>query len=111
MGLSCRAVGGVGDDLMGNWVLQRLKEFGVDVSGMQQIASSPTSSSIVTTRRDGSRPALHMKGVTADFFVEDHDLDLLCAARIVHLGGVELMDGWTTARMRACSSERSKQER
>lgn len=92
MGLSCRAVGGVGDDLMGNWVLQRLKEFGVDVSGMQQIAGSRTSSSIVTTRRDGSRPALHMKGATADFFVEDHDLDLLCAARIVHLGGVGLMD-------------------
>lgn len=92
MGLSCLAVGGVGDDLMGHWVLQRLREFGVDVSGMQQIAGGKTSSSIVTTRRDGSRPALHMKGATADFFVSDDQLGTVSKARIVHLGGVGLMD-------------------
>jgi sugar/nucleoside kinase (ribokinase family) len=92
MGLSCLAVGGVGDDLMGNWVLQRLREFGVDASGMQQIAGGKTSSSIVTTRRDGSRPALHMKGATADFFVDDDQLGTVSNARIVHLGGVGLMD-------------------
>lgn len=92
MGLSCLAVGGVGDDLMGHWVLQRLREFGVDVSGMQQIAGGKTSSSIVTTRRDGSRPALHMKGATADFFVSDDQLGTVSNARIVHLGGVGLMD-------------------
>lgn len=92
MGLSCLAVGGVGDDLMGNWVLQRLRDFGVDASGMQQIAGGKTSSSIVTTRRDGSRPALHMKGATADFFVSDDQLGTVSNARIVHLGGVGLMD-------------------
>lgn len=92
MGLSCLAVGGVGDDLMGHWVLQRLREFGVDASGMQQIAGGKTSSSIVTTRRDGSRPALHMKGATADFFVSDDQLGTVSNARIVHLGGVGLMD-------------------
>ena len=92
MGLSCLAVGGVGDDLMGHWVLQRLRDFGVDISGMQQIAGGRTSSSIVTTRRDGSRPALHMKGATADFFVEDALFDTVCDARVVHLGGVGLMD-------------------
>lgn len=101
MGLSCLAVGGVGDDLMGNWVLQRLREFGVDASGMQQIAGGKTSSSIVTTRRDGSRPALHMKGATGDFFVEDAQFATICDARVVHLGGVGLMD-----RMDECQNAR-----
>ena len=36
MGLNTLAVGGVGDDLMGDWVLQRLQHFGVDTSAMQQ---------------------------------------------------------------------------
>ncbi len=62
MGLNTLAVGGVGDDLMGKWVLERLADFGVDASGMQVIRGGKTSSSIVTTRADGSRPALHMKG-------------------------------------------------
>ncbi|MBN9468729.1 MAG: kinase [Bosea sp.] len=92
MGLSCLAVGGVGDDLMGHWVLERLGAFGVDISGMQQIAGARTSSSIVTTRRDGSRPALHMKGATGDFYVADAAFGTVCEARIVHLGGVGLMD-------------------
>src|SRR4051812_6429013 len=66
MGLSTLAVGGVGDDLMGSWVIDRLRHFGVDTSGMQREQGWKTSSSIVTTRRDGSRPALHMSGATGN---------------------------------------------
>lgn len=92
MGLKALAVGGVGDDLMGAWVLQRLKHFGVDTSGMQEVKGGRTSSSIVTTRPDGARPALHMKGATGDFFLDDAMLEQAVDARIVHLGGVGLMD-------------------
>lgn len=91
MGLKCLAVGGVGRDLMGDWVLDRIKSFGVDISGMQQIATAKTSSSVVTTRADGSRPALHMKGATGDFYVGDELMEKVIDARVVHLGGVGLM--------------------
>jgi sugar/nucleoside kinase (ribokinase family) len=91
MGLKSLAVGGVGKDLMGDWVLQRLQHFGVDTSCMQQKDGWKTSSSIVTTRADGSRPALHMKGATGDFYVDDDMLKLVTDARVVHLGGVGLM--------------------
>ena len=50
MGLKTLAVGGVGTDLMGDWVLKRLQHFGVDTSTMQQQEGWKTSSSIVTTR-------------------------------------------------------------
>ena len=92
MGLKTLAVGGVGSDLMGDWVINRLKHFNVDTSGMQCLSTSRTSSSIVTTRLDGSRPALHMKGATGDFFVGDDFLAMAIDARVVHLGGVGLMD-------------------
>jgi sugar/nucleoside kinase (ribokinase family) len=91
MGLKSLAVGGVGDDLMGDWVLRRLADFGVDTSAMQRKAGWKTSSSIVTTRADGSRPALHMKGATGDFYVGDDLMGQVIDARVVHLGGVGLM--------------------
>lgn len=92
MGLTTLAVGGVGNDLMGDWVLDRIAQFGVDISTLQRIEGSRTSSSIVLTRQDGSRPALHMKGATGDFFVEPSDYDKVTDAHVVHLGGVGLMD-------------------
>ena len=90
MGLDCLAVGGVGDDLMGRWVVERLVSFGVDVSALPIMPGSRTSSSIVTTRANGLRPALHLKGATGDFYVEDEMLDQVTDARVVHLGGVGL---------------------
>jgi sugar/nucleoside kinase (ribokinase family) len=91
MGLKTLAVGGAGSDLMGDWVLKRLQHFGVDISAMQQQEGWKTSSSIVTTRRDGSRPALHMKGATADFYVDDAMMNQVIDAKVVHIGGIGLM--------------------
>ncbi len=91
-GLTCLAVGGVGDDLMSDWVLQRLQHFGVDTSTMQRLKGVGTSSSIVLTRADGSRPALHMKGATGAFVITDDMLPQVLDAKVVHIGGVGLMD-------------------
>ena len=98
MGLKTLAVGGVGTDLMGDWVLRRLAHFGVDISAMQQQPGWKTSSSIVTTRLDGSRPALHMRGATADFYVDDAMMDQVIDAAVVHIGGIGLMKKMDTGR-------------
>ncbi len=92
MGLKTRAIGGLGNDLMGDWVMQRLKDFKVDTKMMQRQPGWRTSSSIVTTRQDGSRPALHMKGATGTFTVTAEDFDKATDAKVFHLGGVGLMD-------------------
>jgi sugar/nucleoside kinase (ribokinase family) len=108
MGLRTLAVGGVGDDLMGDWVLQRLRHFGVDTSAMQRKTGGKTSSSIVTTRVDGSRPALHMSGATGTFFVSDADLATVVDCTVFHAGGVGLMhamdEGRTAEVMRAAKA-------
>ncbi len=91
-GLKTLAVGGVGNDLMGDWVLQRLAHFGVDTSTMQRCPGAGTSSSIVTTRPNGDRPALHMRGATAHFEVTEAMRDQVLDCRVLLLGGVGLMD-------------------
>jgi sugar/nucleoside kinase (ribokinase family) len=92
MGLKTLAVAGVGEDLMGDWVLQRLAHFGVDTSAVQRKSGWKTSSSIVTTRADGSRPALHMIGATKNFYVDDAMIPKVVDAKVFHIGGVGLMD-------------------
>ena len=98
MGLRTLAVGGVGDDLMGEWVLARLRHFGVDTSTMQREHGWKTSSSIVITRADGSRPALHMSGATGNFFVTDAMLPTVVNAKVFHAGGIGLMHAMDTGR-------------
>ena len=69
-----------------------MESFGVDTSGLQRFDDVPTSSSIVLTRADGSRPALHVKGATGHFTVTPDRFDAVTDARVFHLGGVGLMD-------------------
>lgn len=91
-GMKVLAVGGVGNDLMGEWVIKRLTEFGIDTSMMQSCPDAGTSSSIVTTRPDGQRPALHMRGATGAFVVSPAAIDQVLDAQIIHIGGTGLMD-------------------
>ena len=91
-GLRTRAVGGVGYDDMGDWVLMKLAKFGIDISMMARCKGFATSCSIVTTRPDGARPALHKRGATDGFYIDDSQIDDLLNTRILHVGGVGLMN-------------------
>ncbi len=91
-GLDVLAVGGLGEDDMADWVDAKLKSFGVDTSLMQRCVGVGTSSSIVTTRPDGQRPALHMKGATGAFEITPDMIDQVLDGSIIHLGGTGLMD-------------------
>jgi sugar/nucleoside kinase (ribokinase family) len=104
-GLRVQAAGGVGHDLMGDWVLRRLGDFGVDTGLMQRCDGFATSSSIVTTRPDGARPALHKRGATAGFFIDDAQAERLLDTRILHVGGVGLMDAMDQGRTEELMAE------
>lgn len=97
-GLSVQAVGGVGEDLMGDWVLRRMADFGIDTDLMQRCPDFATSSSIVTTRPDGARPALHKLGATAGFYIDEGQMDRVLDTKILHIGGVGLMDAMDKGR-------------
>lgn len=107
-GLKVQAVGGVGHDLMGDWVLRRLGDFGVDTQNMERCEGFMTSSSIVTTRPDGARPALHKRGATAGFYVTDEAMDRVLDTKILHIGGVGLMDKMDQGRTAEVMAEAKK---
>jgi sugar/nucleoside kinase (ribokinase family) len=104
-GLKSRAVGGVGHDDMGDWVLMKLARFGVDTAMMARCAGFSTSSSIVTTRPDGARPALHKRGATDAFHIDDTQIDALLDTRILHVGGVGLMNRMDQGRTQEIMAE------
>lgn len=104
-GLRTRAVGGVGQDDMGDWVLMKLGRFGIDTSLMSRCEGFTTSSSIVTTRPDGARPALHKRGATDGFHIEDDQIDNLLDTKILHVGGVGLMNRMDAGRTEEIMAE------
>lgn len=97
-GLKVQAVGGVGKDDMGDWVLQKLSSYGVDITNMETCPNFTTSSSIVNTRANGERPALHKKGATGGFYINDQQIDDVLDTKILHVGGVGLMDAMDKGR-------------
>jgi sugar/nucleoside kinase (ribokinase family) len=64
-----------------------------------------TSSSIVTTRPDGARPALHRKGATGGFYVTDEQIDSVLDTKILHISGVGLMDAMDKRRTKEIMQE------
>ena len=92
MGLSTLAVSGVGEDLMGDWVLQRLQHFGVDTWGVQHQPGWKTSSSIVTTRADGAFHFAALEKAPGALRLVPHQATVLQKLLIRH-DGVEYT-GW-----------------
>lgn len=91
LGLKCVAVGAVGNDEKADFMINQLKSFGVDTSTMQMHESVPTSSSILTIRPDGSRPVLHVRGVSEEFYLSDEAIKKALDAKVVHFGGTGLL--------------------
>jgi sugar/nucleoside kinase (ribokinase family) len=104
-GLRARAVGGVGHDDMGDWVLMKLAHYGIDTAMMARCDGFTTSSSLVTTRPDGARPALHKRGATDGFYIDDAQIDDLLNTRILHVGGVGLMNRMDAGRTEEIMAE------
>ncbi len=91
LGLKSLAVGAVGDDEKGDFVIATLAKFGIDTSAMQRLSGVPTSATILNIRPNGERPALHVRGASDHFDVPPAMYDQVFDAPIVHLGGTGLL--------------------
>lgn len=91
LGLKSLAVGAVGDDEKGDFVIDTMGRFGIDTTAMQRLAGVPTSATILNVRPNGDRPALHVRGASDHFDVAPAMYDQVFDAPIVHLGGTGLL--------------------
>lgn len=85
------AIGKVGTDENGRYIVSTLQNYGINVSKMCYTSNSPTSFSEVMSVPSGERTFFHQKGANAEFTPEDIDVDSL-NCNIFHIGYVLLLD-------------------
>ena len=99
LGMNALAVGAVGEDEKGHFVLSTLEGFGVHTHAMQRHAGVHTAASILAVRPNGERPCLHVRGASDVLLIEAEAYPQVLDARFVHMGGNGLlgrMDGEPT---------------
>jgi sugar/nucleoside kinase (ribokinase family) len=106
LGMNALAVGAVGEDEKGRFVLSTLEGFGVDTHAMQRHPGVHTAASILAVRPNGERPCLHVRGASDVLMIEAADYPEVLDARFVHMGGNGLlgrMDGEPTRALLAAA--------
>lgn len=91
------AIGKIGNDENGRYVLSQLKKYGVDVSQVTVDNNVSTSTSyVMTEKHTGSRTFFHSSGANSSFSAEDIDIDSL-DCKIFHIGYILLLDALDSA--------------
>lgn len=91
LGASVLAMGAVGEDAAGNFVVDTMNRFGIDTSGLRRKPGVQTSATMLQIRPNGERPALHVLGANAELTIADIDFGAIASARHLHFGGTYLM--------------------
>jgi sugar/nucleoside kinase (ribokinase family) len=92
LGLRVAMVGVVGDDLFGRFMLDAMRERGVDVRAVRVADDAPTGASVILT--DGrDRAILTARGTIGAVTADDVPAALLRQARHLHIGSWFLQDG------------------
>lgn len=91
LGADVWAIGAIGRDELGNFVLDTMNRYGIHTEGLVRKSTVQTSSTMLPIRPNGERPALHVPGANAEFTIEDIDFSLIEDADYLHIGGTPLM--------------------
>ncbi len=91
--LPLSAIGKVGDDDHGRYVLSQLSRFGIDCEMVSVSPNRPTSFSDVMSQPSGERTFFHARGANAEFSPEDIDLSAVNSV-ILHIGYILLLDSF-----------------
>lgn len=94
LGVEVAIIGKVGSDNLGRFVLNKLKEEGLDVSGMMTGKETNTSGTAVFIHPDGERSFIHSIGTNAHLKLEEINFDFLKKFSILHIAGALLMPGF-----------------
>lgn len=86
------AVGLVGDDENGSWIVEQCESHGIDTKALQRTGDAPTSyTDVMTVQSTGRRTFFHARGANA--LLDSRHFDFTQTnARIFHLGYLLLLD-------------------
>jgi len=90
--LPIRAIGRVGNDDSGRYVVSEMKKYGIDTEGILVSEDSSTSySDVMTIRSTGERTMFHHRGANRRLSPEDIPVDQL-TCKMLHIGYILLLD-------------------
>jgi sugar/nucleoside kinase (ribokinase family) len=102
IGMGTAVIGRVGNDGLGDFMVNALRGAGVDVGGVVRDRDAGTSSTMVMVHSDGERSFIHCIGANARLTEDDVDFDLLRSTKILYIAGSLLLpalDGEPAARI------------
>jgi sugar/nucleoside kinase (ribokinase family) len=91
LGVDVAIIGKVGNDNLGRFIINKLKEEGIDTEFIKISDRFTTSGTSVLVHSDGERSFLHSVGANADFTIDDIDFSLFKNFSIIHIAGPFLM--------------------
>ncbi len=91
LGVDVSIVGKVGNDNLGKFIINKLKEEGINTEYIKISEKFTTSGTSVLVHSDGERSFIHSIGANADFGLEDIDFSLIKNFSILHIAGPFLM--------------------
>jgi sugar/nucleoside kinase (ribokinase family) len=102
LGADVVAVGAIGEDLLGDFLLSVLTQEGISTAHLARKPGVQTSATILPIHPNGDRPAWHVLGANATLERDDMPWDELTACDALHLGGLAALgafDGEPAARV------------
>ncbi|MCG8481225.1 MAG: sugar kinase, partial [Spirochaetales bacterium] len=102
LGLEVVAMGAIGTDGLGDFIIDTMGRYGIDTSNLVRKEGIQTSATMLPIRPNGDRPALHVTGANGELTFEDINLDVIASADYLHMGGTSLLpkfDGEPTRRV------------
>jgi sugar/nucleoside kinase (ribokinase family) len=109
LGLEVFAIGAIGHDEIGDFLISTMEKFGVNTVNLVRKTNAQTSCTMLPIRPNGERPALHLIGANGELAYEDINLNAIADAQFLHVGGAPLMekfDGEPASRVLKFAKER-----
>jgi len=87
LGLEVSAMGAIGQDEIGDFLIATMQRFGVDTTNLVRKSRAQTSCTMLPIRPNGERPALHVIGANGELTIDDINFDTIAGAQFLHVGG------------------------
>ena len=91
LGMSVVALGKVGNDTLGDFMIGAVGKHGVDTRGIVRDAVFPTAATIVSVHSDAERSFLHVAGANATYVPDEVIWEAAEGAKIFYVAGLQLM--------------------
>jgi len=93
LGAVATAIGAIGRDLAGDFLIRALEAEDIDTSHLVRKDGVQTSATMLPIHPDGSRPAWHVPGANSTFTLDDVAWDVIEQCDVVHVGGLTALPG------------------